>query len=70
MYEYRCTECGDVTEFLESASAKGAHECGSCGSKKTEKVFSVFAAQNGASKPAGPACEGQCKTGACPFSGS
>lgn len=68
MYEYRCTECGRITEFLESSSARGPHACEHCGSKKTEKAFSTFAAQMGGGRSEAPACEGQCRTGACPFS--
>ena len=73
IFEYRCRECGAVTEFLEAADRKGAHACGECGSRATEKMFSTFSAHASSS---GPACKdgscplpsgASCPTGKCPF---
>ena len=38
LFDYRCKECGHVTEFLERADTKVEHLCEQCGSKKTEKI--------------------------------
>jgi putative FmdB family regulatory protein len=72
LFEYQCSECGAVTEFLESASAKGPHACSKCGSKKTARKLSTFAAQMGSSSApscADGSCSGPsaCPTGSCPF---
>ncbi len=67
IFEYKCSECGQVSEFLELGKPKGAHACKGCGSPKTEKVFSTFAAQSNAAKPAGCAKAGSCSSGGCPF---
>jgi putative FmdB family regulatory protein len=67
IFEYRCGQCGHVTEFLEKAGAKGEHACEQCGSTATEKVFSTFAAQSG--QAAAPSCprRGTCPSGTCPL---
>jgi len=65
LFEYRCTECGHVTEFLEKADTKVEHPCEQCGSTKTDKVLSAFAVgKGGASASAGTTCP----TGTCPLS--
>ena len=66
IFEYRCTECGHVTEFLEKAGTRGEHACGDCGSAATEKAFSRFAAHAQTSAPACPN-RGQCASGSCPM---
>ena len=46
IYEYKCSKCGTVTEFLESADVsdkKLRHLCGKCGSGDMIKMFSAFA---------------------------
>ena len=63
IFEYRCSECGHVTEFLEKAGAAGSHPCEQCGSRKTEKVFSTFSAQASSARP--PQCE-SCACDCCP----
>jgi len=67
IFEYRCRDCGHVTEFLEKADSRRKHACGACGSAATEKALSTFAAH---SQPAGPACasRGTCTSGQCPLS--
>ncbi len=57
IFEYRCTDCGHVTEYLEAADAKGKHACESCGGRETEKEFSKFSARVAPDSPASPACE-------------
>jgi len=65
LFEYRCKECGHLTEFLEKADAQGEHPCEQCGSTKTGRVLSAFAVgKGGSSGSAG----GSCPTGTCPLS--
>jgi len=65
VFEYRCKECGHVTEFLEKADTKGKHECGQCSSPRTEKIFSGFAVKEGESSGS---TRSSCPTGTCPLS--
>ncbi len=66
IFEYKCSQCGRINEFLESHGSKDAHVCAYCGSKNMEKQFSTFSPRikEGASKK----CHG-CSDGACPHSG-
>jgi putative FmdB family regulatory protein len=68
IFEYKCADCGKVSEFLEPADSKTGHTCPACGSKKLAKQFSTFAAvvKNPA---AGNKCH-TCPSGKnCPHSG-
>jgi putative FmdB family regulatory protein len=41
IYEYKCRDCGKVSEFLIGVGQEKAKlKCSSCGSKKLEKIFS------------------------------
>ena len=41
IFEYRCTRCGTVSEFLVGVAREAEKlECSSCGSPRLEKVFS------------------------------
>jgi putative FmdB family regulatory protein len=66
IYQYKCGNCGKISEFLESFSSKRSRTCVHCGSKRLQKQFSTFAAQikEGASKR----CYG-CSDSACPHAG-
>jgi putative FmdB family regulatory protein len=65
LFEYRCKECGHVTEFLEKAGTKAEHPCEQCGSKKTDRILSAFAVgESGASRSS----QSSCPTGTCPLS--
>ncbi len=66
IFEYKCDECGHVTEFLEAAGKRGPHPCEKCASTRTQKQFSTFAAQ-AAPEAAAPACGQTCKSGSCPY---
>lgn len=69
IYEYKCTQCGQVSSFLEKSDSRGDHPCEHCGSTDTVKAFSTFAASsNRASDSKPPSCSGECASGACPFS--
>jgi putative FmdB family regulatory protein len=64
LFEYRCKECGHVTEFLEKADAKGKHKCEQCGSTKTDKILSAFAVREGGTSGS---ARSSCPTGTCPL---
>lgn len=65
LFEYRCKECGHVTEFLEKADSKAQHECEQCGSTKTDRLLSAFSVKEGrSSRSVGSSCP----SGTCPLS--
>lgn len=66
VYEYKCSNCGRINEFLEGLSGNTAKVCSYCGSRKLVKRFSVFAPKinEGTSKR----CYG-CSDSTCPHSG-
>ncbi len=65
VFEYKCGDCGKVTEFLEIGGQKKNKVCSHCGSRKLTKQFSVFSAgvKEGDSKK----CHG-CSDQSCPYS--
>ncbi|HAI11808.1 MAG TPA: zinc ribbon domain-containing protein [Phycisphaerales bacterium] len=72
VYEYRCHDCGHLTEELRTMSAADEPVvCGECQSKDTSRVQSVFSASGGSSTvpdccPVGPMTGGGCcGGGAC-----
>ncbi|MCJ7728377.1 MAG: zinc ribbon domain-containing protein [Sedimentisphaerales bacterium] len=65
IYEYKCDDCGKITELLESSGIRTVRKCAHCGSGKLTKKLSVFSAQvkQGESKK----CLG-CNDNSCPYS--
>jgi putative FmdB family regulatory protein len=65
IFEYKCDECGKITELLETGGNRDVRKCAHCGSSKLTKQISVFSAQvrAGQSKK----CFG-CSDNACPHS--
>jgi len=61
IFEYKCEDCGHVTEVLEKPGARKKRTCGQCGGHKMAKIFSAFGlgaggssrAASGGSRPAG-----------------
>lgn len=69
IYEYRCRDCGHVTEVLESTERAAEHACGKCGGPHLEKILSTFGVggahlEDSATGSCGSGC---CPTGTCPF---
>ena len=66
IFEYKCADCGKISEFLEKADSKKNHKCEHCGCGNLEKQFSVFSAgiKEGESKR----CDG-CSDFTCPHVG-
>jgi putative FmdB family regulatory protein len=60
IYEYRCNECGQAFEMIQSVSEKdkGVH-CPACKSSKVKRLMSVFSscqASDGGSAGSSPSC--------------
>ena len=58
IFEYKCDQCGHVTEVLEKPNARKRHTCAKCGGCKMAKLFSGFGTSSargasGGSRPAG-----------------
>ena len=61
IFEYKCEDCGHVTEVLEKSGARKKRTCAKCGGRKMAKIFSAFGlgaggssrAASGGSRPAG-----------------
>jgi len=76
IFEYKCADCGKISEFLElavskverKADSRAGRSCPACGGKKLTKQFSTFAAV-----VKQPAVGGKCHTcpsgRTCPHSG-
>ena len=58
IYEYRCRECGELTEALVRMGGKADVACSKCGSKKVERKFSTFGMGGSSSGDSGDACTG------------
>jgi len=65
IYEYKCDQCGKISEFLVTFGDTRAKTCSHCGAKKLHKQLSVFAPRikEGDSKK----CLG-CTDNTCPHS--
>ncbi len=42
IFEYKCLDCGKVSEFLQAANDKFDGRCEQCGGSRLRKQFSVF----------------------------
>lgn len=62
IFEYKCRECGHVTEVLERPGSRANHKCQKCGSAETEKLLSAFGVGKSISSSAS-----SCPTGTCPL---
>lgn len=65
LLEYRCKDCGHVTEVLTGSGGNEKPACEECGGKDTEKVFSSFSARV-APSAAASRCE-SCPNDTCPM---
>jgi putative FmdB family regulatory protein len=66
IFEYKCVDCGRITEFLEAFGARRSRRCAHCGGRKLHKRFSTFALgiKQGESKQ----CD-TCSDDTCPHAG-
>ncbi len=76
IFEYKCQQCGHVTEVLQKSRKAVKQTCAQCGGSDMKKLLSGFAVgqSKASSSPAcdsctsGPACgSGVCPGGACPM---
>ena len=69
IFEYKCQQCGHVTEVLQKSRKATKQTCPQCGGSDMKKLLSGFAvAQAKSSAPACDSCPapGACGSGACP----
>jgi len=66
VFEYKCAECGKVSEFLEKSGNRSVRTCPHCGGVELKKQYSVFAA--GVKQGDSKRCNG-CSDQSCPHSG-
>ena len=68
IFEYKCNDCGMVSEFLEKSWKAQQHRCSKCGSSNLQKMLSGFVV--GQSKAVSSSCEtchgSQCQMDSCP----
>jgi putative FmdB family regulatory protein len=66
IFEYKCDQCGKISEFLVKSGKGGKITCAHCGSSKMTKQLSVFSpgVKQGDSKR----CHG-CSDDTCPHAG-
>ena len=73
IYEYRCEECGAVTEFLQrSIVVSEKVMCENCGSDKVVKLLSAVNVSVSSGRPSGRTCcgrETRCDTPPCSSDG-
>ncbi|PMP68378.1 MAG: FmdB family transcriptional regulator [Thermodesulfobacterium geofontis] len=71
LYEYKCLDCGKISEFLINLNLKEKVICKYCGSKNVEKVFSpiiVLNSEASINQKKGLTCcgrEERCNTPSC-----
>jgi len=60
IYEYRCRDCGERSEYRVSAQTEtAALSCRSCGGSKLEKLISAPVISSGRSVKSGQTCCGR-----------
>ena len=69
IYQYRCRECGEVSEFLVSGSSTGRiFACSSCGSHDLERLISAPSLLKKRNATPGTTCcgrEERCESSSC-----
>jgi len=60
IYEYRCQECGEISEFrISSQTETDKITCNKCGSRKIERKISAPSISSGKAVPSGQTCCGR-----------
>ncbi|MBW2031000.1 MAG: zinc ribbon domain-containing protein [Deltaproteobacteria bacterium] len=74
IYEYRCKECGQVSEYLTNTGGDQVVACKNCGSHRMEKLLSVpsLLSRNAERIPGHTCCgrEERCETPPCSDGGT
>jgi putative FmdB family regulatory protein len=68
IYEYRCSDCETISEFLVGVGSKGDLNCKQCGSPKLEKMISASHSPKSEKQLPGHTCcgrEERCSTPPC-----
>ncbi len=66
IYEYKCDDCGKITEFLANKPAKKPGPCRHCNSENLKKALSTFS--QGSPQGNSKKCHG-CTDYKCPHAG-
>jgi putative FmdB family regulatory protein len=66
IFEYKCGDCGALTEFLEAVKSKKKHLCEKCGGADMKKMLSTFAPM-AKQRGDGGKCD-SCPEHKCPYS--
>jgi putative FmdB family regulatory protein len=66
LYEFKCSGCGNVFEFLARSSTDAPEKCPKCGAEKPAKQFSAFAIKTSPDQGNVPVCN-NCPRGPCPY---
>lgn len=71
LYEYKCTDCGEIIEFRSTYEKKGeivsSLKCEKCDSKEFTQVFSGISLTGAKSEPSAPSTGSCCAGGMCNF---
>ena len=71
IFEYRCSNCNEVFEYLRLSRRDNHVECPHCGGQEAKQMFSVFAAPTGKSNASSGDCfnrsAGICEAGGGPM---
>lgn len=67
IYEYKCKNCGEISEFLVGIGKKEELTCKKCGGKNLERILSTFGVRVGSSSTDISSCP-TCSTGTCNLS--
>jgi len=60
IYQYRCRDCGELSEFLvSSSSGSGNLVCSSCGSRNLDRLLSAPNLLKGRTNTSGATCCGR-----------
>ena len=74
IYEYRCSECGNISEILTGVCDENDPlQCKTCGSSALEKIPTFAAIATPSARPRGKTCcgrEERCDKPPCSSSGS
>jgi putative FmdB family regulatory protein len=76
LYEYKCTNCAKISEFILKYGSAPTEGCKFCGEKRLEKIlFSTFAVGGGSKQSSADSCSmkdmcgSSCGGGSCKFGG-
>lgn len=68
IFQYKCKQCDQVSDYIEKVGVTTPHGCKHCGSTDTEKILSTFATPTPSLGTRSSGCNnGGCTNGQCPL---